>query len=193
MCRDSKSALFRAAALAALTGICLAGCTSTSGMSSHDDLGDPASLLALGVDNFGNQIGAAWPSIPQSNQVSLKGDQSRRYLQLGKENFRNANFGTAERYFRKAVEIRPDSTGAWMGLAASYDQLGRFDLADRAYDALAKLRNGDARIINNRGYSYLLRGDYAKAEEYLKKAQSIDPSLVEVDGNLQLLEEVINS
>lgn len=173
----------RLAALAIIAGLALSGC-STTAVSTYGTTG------SIGVDNHGNQIGAAWPSIPHSNQVSLFGDRSKRELQLGKENFRGANYGKAENHFRKAVEVRPDNASAWAGLAASYDQLGRFDLADRAYDQLAKLRKGDARIVNNHGYSYLLRGDYAKAEEYLKRALAIDPTLEEADGNLILLEKV---
>ena len=187
----SNSITGRLGVLAVVSSLALAGCSST-GASTYGD-SDPATLLALGVDSHGEQVGAAWPSIPHSNQVSLKGDPSKRYLQLGKESFRGDNFGLSERYFRKAVEARPDNAAAWAGLAASYDQLGRFDLSDRAYDALARLRKGDARVINNRGYSYLLRGDYAKAEEYLKRAQAINPGLAEIDGNLQLLQEVRSS
>ena len=39
----------------------------------------------------------------------------------------------AERHFRKAVELHPRDAESWLGLAASYDRLKRFDLADRAY------------------------------------------------------------
>lgn len=174
----------RAAAIAIATALVLSGC-SASAVSTH---GAPGAGLER--DNHGNNIDAAWPSIPRSNQVSLLGDPSRRQLELGKENYRGANYGAAEKYFRKAVELRPDNAAAWAGLAAAYDQLGRFGLADRAYEQLAKLRGEDARIVNNRGYSYLLRGDYENAERYLKRAQAIDPSLEEVEGNLHLLEKV---
>lgn len=178
--------------------LALAGCSSTTAISTHDTDAiqtNSASLANLGVDNHGNFIGAAWPSIPASDSASIDGDKSRRYLELAQENFYGDNFGNSEMYFRKAVEIRPDSVSAWAGLAASYDQLGRFDLADRAYDQLAKLISPDmrARVDNNRGYSYLLRGDYKKAESHFNKAHSLDPSLVEVDGNLQLLAEVRRS
>lgn len=183
----------RALTLAVLSGIVLSGCNATSGTSTHttdSTLTSAVERSDLGVDTHGNQIGAAWPAIPASNQASLKGEQGTKYLVLGRENFHGDNFGTAEASFRKAVEIRPDSFEAWAGLAASYDQLGRFDLADRAYDQLLKLKKNDARIMNNRGYSYLLRGDYAKAESWFTKAQASNPALEEVDGNMHLLEKV---
>jgi Flp pilus assembly protein TadD len=181
----------RAAALVAMLGVSLAGCTTTGSSSHQTD--DALTTASLGVDSYGNQIGAAWPSLPASNQISLKGDQSARLLQLGRESFRDSNWGLSEKYFRKAVETRPDNVAAWAGLAASYDQLGRFDLADRAYDQIAKLKKEDARLLNNRGYSYLLRGDYKKAQTYLERAQTLDPSFEEIQGNLDLLDRIRQS
>jgi Flp pilus assembly protein TadD len=188
------SRLARVFALTVISGVALTGC-NTTGSSSHIDTTSTSAVAAqdLGVDSHGGIVGAAWPSIPASNQASLKGDQSRRFLELGRENFKGDNFGNAESNFRRAVETRPDSFEAWAGLAASYDQLGRFELADRAYDQLLKLRKDDARVMNNRGYSYLLRGDYAKAESWFAKAQVKDPALEEVEGNLHLLSKVRDS
>lgn len=187
--------LSRALALAVMSGVVLSGC-NTAATSTHaidTTLTNAVERHELGVDNKGKLIGAAWPTIPASNQASLKGEQGRKFVELGKENFRGDNFGTAESNYRQAVEIRPDSLEAWAGLAASYDQLGRFDLADRAYDQLLKLKKNDARIFNNRGYSFLLRGDYAKAESWFNKAQAINPVLEETDGNLHLLAKVRQS
>src|SRR5436305_15077994 len=42
-------------------------------------------------------------------------------LRLGIEHFNRGNYGTAERYFRDAVEKAPKDVTAWVGLAASYD------------------------------------------------------------------------
>lgn len=109
-------------------------------------------------------------------------------LKEGKANFRSNNFGLAERNFRAAVESSPRNAEAWLGLAASYDQLGRFDLADRAYDELVEIKGPLPQILNNRGYSYFLRGDKAKARSVLTKASSADPQNQQILGNLELLE-----
>ena len=180
----------RAIMLVAVTSLPLAGC-NTTGTSTHSTDGTITS--SLGVDGNGNRIDANAPTSPWSNQVSLKGDQSARLVELGKESFRDANFGLSEKYFRQAVEIRSDNVAAWVGLAASYDQLGRFDNSDRAYDQLAKLKGDDPRILNNRGYSYLLPGDYKKASAFFNRAQTKDPTLEEVQGNLHLLDKVRDS
>jgi Flp pilus assembly protein TadD len=110
-------------------------------------------------------------------------------LSVAKQNFRQGNYGLAERYFRRAVESGPRDAEAWLGLAASYDRLRRYDLADRAYDQLIKLAGPTPEILNNKGYSYLLRGDYARAQETLLAAQAKDPGNPYIQNNLALLAE----
>ncbi len=66
--------------------------------------------------------------------TALLGSDPSDDLALGKKQYRAGNFGLAERYFRRAVETHPRDAEAWVGLAAAYDRLRRFDLADRAYD-----------------------------------------------------------
>lgn len=114
-------------------------------------------------------------------------DISASDLVIGKTQFRDANYGLAEKHFRKAVEQRADNAEAWMGLAASYDQLGRFDFADRAYDQLLNLAGRKPQVLNNMGYSHLLRGDRKKARQLLLEARKgmADPTVV--DANLALL------
>jgi Flp pilus assembly protein TadD len=47
--------------------------------------------------------------------------------------------------------------------SASYDRLGRFDLAERAYQSAIHLVGETTVILNNRGYSYMLRGNLVAA------------------------------
>ena len=114
-------------------------------------------------------------------------DVSATDLAEGKAQFREANYGLAENHFRKAVELKADNAEAWMGLAASYDELGRFDFADRAYDQLLRVAGRKPQIINNMGYSQLLRGNRKKAKALLLEARAgmADPTVV--DANLALL------
>ena len=119
----------------------------------------------------------------------LVGDDPNDDVQRGKKYFRSNNFGLAEKSFRSAVEKHPNDAGAWVGLAASYDRLHRFDLADRAYAAALRLVGPTAEILNDQGFSYMLRGDYARAHKKLQEAHAKDPSNPYVQANLQLLEE----
>ena len=80
-------------------------------------------------------------------------------LHLAIEHFNRGHYGLAEHYFQDAVEKAPKDITAWIGLAASYDRLGRFDLADRAYHSAIRLEGETVQILNNEGYSYLLRGE----------------------------------
>ena len=114
-------------------------------------------------------------------------DISEADLKEGKQQFLSANYGLAEGHFRKAVELRADNAEAWMGLAASYDQLGRFDFADRAYEQLLKLTGRKPQVINNMGYSQYLRGNKKKAKALLLEAKTGMADTTVVDANLELL------
>ena len=100
--------------------------------------------------------------------------------------FRTARSVSRKKNSSQLLRKPPDPV-AWMGLAASYDRLRRFDLADRAYAQAEKLEPANPVLYNNRGYSYLLRGNVVKAREYFLKAQSLDPDGAAVTNNLHLL------
>jgi Tfp pilus assembly protein PilF len=119
----------------------------------------------------------------------LLGDDPNDDLQLGKKYFRANNFGLAEKSFRAAVQKHPRDAEAWVGLAASYDRLHRFDLADRAYSEAMRLIGPTVEILNDQGFSYMLRGDYARARQKLEQARARDPHNPYVQANLQLLEQ----
>ena len=108
-------------------------------------------------------------------------------VSLGKHYYRTGNFGLAEKHFRAAAESQPHNAEAWLGLAAAYDQLRRFDLADRAYGQAIRIVGERVEIINNQGYSYMLRGDYRRARERLMLANVKAPDNAQVQANLQLL------
>lgn len=113
--------------------------------------------------------------------------KSNDKLNLAKTQFRERNFGLAEKKFRAIVESEPRNAEAWLGLAASYDQLRRFKLADRAYKQVRNLNGASVAYLNNRGYSYLLRGDRRRAGQSFRSAQRLDPKNAFVKNNLRIL------
>jgi Flp pilus assembly protein TadD len=119
----------------------------------------------------------------------LVGSNQNDDLNLGKRHFRERDYGLAERYFRRAVEMSPRDAEAWIGLAASYDRLKRFDHADRAYKQAIAILGPTPEILNNQGYSYLLRGDYKRARTKLYAARAKDPESARIQNNIALLEE----
>ena len=110
-------------------------------------------------------------------------------LRAGKVHFRNGDWGLAEENFRKAVELAPRDAEAWVGLAASYDRLRRFDLADRAYANAIQLVGHNTVILNNLGYSNLLRGNIQEARRHFLLAHEKDPANPYIMNNLELLDE----
>ncbi len=123
-----------------------------------------------------------------SAKVLLGGDPYDD-LSMGKRFFRDGNFGLAERYFRRAAEAGPRDAEAWLGLAASYDRLKRFNLADRAYAQVLRLTGATPEVLNNIGYSYILRGDYQRAGHKLREALAKDPDNQYVRTNIELIED----
>jgi Flp pilus assembly protein TadD len=110
-------------------------------------------------------------------------------LKLGQKQYRAGNFDLAERHFGRAAETNPRDPEAWVGLAAVYDRQRRFDLADRAYDQVLAIVGPTAELLNNRGYSYLLRGDYPRARATLLAAAAQDPKNPYIKNNLALLDK----
>jgi Flp pilus assembly protein TadD len=110
-------------------------------------------------------------------------------LRLAIQHFNGGHYGIAERYFRDAVEKAPKDATAWVGLAACYDRNRRFDLADRAYAMAIKLEGETVDILNNEGYSYMLRGDLKAARAKFTLAYKRDPTNPTVVNNLKLLDE----
>ncbi len=103
--------------------------------------------------------------------------------------FAEQNYGLAQQHFLKVTEQRPDNVDAWLGLAASYDQLRRFDLSQRAYNKAIALVGPSSSILNNMGYSYLLQGKLIEAKRKLYAAHKLDPDNPHVRANIELLRE----
>ncbi|MGH6769631.1 MAG: tetratricopeptide repeat protein [Xanthobacteraceae bacterium] len=145
-----------------------------------------SSLAASGDPAITGSVGA--PRVePNGGSSGLLGKDPYDDVSLGKKYYRSGHFGLAEKHFRAAVERAPRDAEAWVGLAASYDRLKRFDLADRAYAQAIGILGQTPEILNNRGYSYILRGDYVRARKTLLAAQAMDPANPFIKNNLLLL------
>ena len=184
----------------AAAALWLAGCSTSNGLSNIFASKSPA------VDASEAQASVEAPDsaqaaddttgtvveqggVPGKPVKGLLGSDPYDELSLGKKYFRTSNYGLAEKHFRAAVEKHPRDAEAWIGLAASYDRLRRFDLADRAYGQAVGIVGPTVEILNNQGFSYMLRGDYKRAHAALAAAQRKDPGNKYVQNNLRLLEE----
>jgi Flp pilus assembly protein TadD len=115
---------------------------------------------------------------------------AEKAVEKGKTHYREGQFGLAEQSYRRAVEQDKNNAEAWLGLAASYDHLKRFDHAGRAYDVVLKLAGRTPAVLNNLGYHYYLRGDLVRARATLMEAKRRDPDNEQVRINLELLDSV---
>ncbi|MFN3889771.1 MAG: tetratricopeptide repeat protein [Beijerinckiaceae bacterium] len=149
-----------------------------------------AAMAAAGCSEFGLDPSAPAPAAATTpvSPLETKFYSSDEDVQAGFRNFEEGAFALAETRFRKAVEKSPRDLTAWIGLAATYDRLRRFDLADRAYGQAIKIGGVTVTILNNRGYSYLLRGDVVNARKQFMEAYKIDPNNPTVINNLHLLD-----
>ena len=148
-----------------------------------------AAILVIGL--AGCQATVTPTPVPDAvtgqNPGDVKYYPSDEPLHLGQEYFNRGIYGTAERYFQDAVEKAPKDPRAWIGLAASYDHLRRFDLADRAYAQAIALAGETTQILNNQGYSYMLRGNLTAAREKFNEAFQREPDNPTIQNNISLL------
>jgi Flp pilus assembly protein TadD len=155
-----------------------------------------ALMISLGgceTDSTSPTLVSATPTSTPSPSPTVEQPADVQYypsdepLRLGLEYFNRGVYGVAERYFRDAVQKSPRDPTAWIGLAATYDRISRFDLADRAYGAAVKLVGNSIEILNNQGYSYMLRGNYIAARKKFAQAYAREPNNPTVLNNLKLL------
>jgi Flp pilus assembly protein TadD len=140
-----------------------------------------------GISSANGESAIQSPTLTVQDPADVKYYASDEPLKLALEHFNRGSFGIAARYFEDAVTKAPRDATAWVGLAASYDRIGRFDFADRAYKEAIKLVGETTDILNNEGYSYMLRGNLVVAKQKLLKAYKRDPQNPTIINNLQLL------
>jgi Flp pilus assembly protein TadD len=155
------------AAAACVVATSLAGCDSNLNVTSPPEFTAPTPTL--------------------QDPADVKYYPSDQPLKLAMEYFDRGNYGLAQRYFQDATEKSPNDATAWVGLAASYDRIGRFDLADRAYAQAIHLVGETTDILNNEGYSYMLRGDLTHARAKFLKAYEREPNNPTIINNIKLL------
>lgn len=174
----------------------LTGCETTS--TPLPDLFGKSANQSAGETGDPETTGSVTAPLPENGPPApdgtrgvppLMGVDPYDDLNLGKQYFRQGSYGQAEMHFRRAVEKGPRDAEAWLGLAASYDRLKRFDLADRAYGQLLRIVGPTPEILNNQGFSFILRGNYRKAREILMAARAKDPTNPYIQNNIDLLEK----
>lgn len=110
-------------------------------------------------------------ALPVPENARLADNES---LAKGRMLFGRGEYALAADAFRKAVRYDPASADAYNGLAASYDQLGRYDLSGRYYELALAQAPEDARILRNFARSMLKQGDTLAARKLIAEAAALD-------------------
>jgi Flp pilus assembly protein TadD len=113
------------------------------------------------------------------------GDEDTR---VARAHFIHGDYGLAQQYYLRAVASSPQNSAAWTGLAASYDRIGRYDLAARAYRQAERHGAVHYVILNNRGYESLLRGDRRGALRLFFRARELAPHNPTITNNIAIAE-----
>jgi tetratricopeptide (TPR) repeat protein len=95
-------------------------------------------------------------------------------------------YGLAIEGLSEAVARDPGNARALSLLAISYAQVKRFDLADRYHAQALEIDPSSVVVLNNWGYSYLVRGDDSRATDLLARAAAANDGRSIVTANLAL-------
>lgn len=144
-----------------------------------------AALAGCAPNNFGEPTG----SLAETALVDGALPSTGKMIHEAQLQFTEGHYGLAVDAYAKSVERDPLNPEGWLGLAASYDQIGRFDLADKAYERVQELIGATPSVLNNLGYSYLLRGNLDRSRATLAAAYKLDPHNPYILNNIDMLNE----
>lgn len=142
--------------------------------------------LAVSSCGLGNYLGLQQQASAHSQTASpaLKSD-----LSAARAAFARGNYGIAIDHLESELARSPASVSALNGLGSSYDQLGRYEVAQRYYFRALDLAPQSSLTIGNIGYSYLLQGRNLEAASLFQLALNYDSANTVAAANLGLAKQ----
>ena len=117
--------------------------------------------------------GCAWMGGgAQSPFADTEVQQSQDPYETGRTYFEEKQYGLALAAFRESLRQHPDAPRELNAVAACYDQMLRFDLADGYYNLALNLDPNSVQTLNNLGYSHYRRSQEGYGSEYLMSART---------------------
>jgi tetratricopeptide (TPR) repeat protein len=107
-------------------------------------------------------------------------------VERGRALILTGQYGLAIDGLNDVVTRDPGNARALTLLAVAYGQLKRFDLADRYHARALEVDPNSPVVLNNWGYSYLVRGDDRRATNLLERAVATSDGRPIVAANLAL-------
>ncbi|HET9810997.1 MAG TPA: hypothetical protein VFP53_04795 [Sphingomicrobium sp.] len=92
----------------------------------------------------------------------------------------------ARSYLKQAITSGHASWEAWNGFGIVCDLERDWDGADAAFATADELSPDNAEVLNNHGWSLLLRGEWESAVVPLQRAAELDPKSTRIANNLEL-------
>jgi tetratricopeptide (TPR) repeat protein len=132
--------------------------------------------------------GCAWTSSGVRPVIAFDGEQIvlQDPVGNGRALLLNGQYGLAVGALTQILQQEPRNVRALALLAVAYDHLKRYDLADRYHSAALQIDPNSVAALNNWGYSYLVRGDKARAVGLLERAAAVSKDRPVVAANLAL-------
>jgi Flp pilus assembly protein TadD len=103
------------------------------------------------------------------------------------------DFTKASSFVDAALASKNASWRAWNAKGVLCDFAEDWKGADEAFATAAKLEPDNSEILNNQGWSLILRGRWEQALNLIEEAAILDPKSVRVRNNLELAREALAS
>ena len=109
------------------------------------------------------------------------------YVNLGLSHEGVSNFQKAKETFEAAIELDDEFEVAYFELGAVLTEIGDLNGAIEVYGCVTELNPENTQALLSLGNLYILRSDFGRAEEYLKRVLKLDPTFEEARELLQAI------
>lgn len=109
-----------------------------------------------------------------SRSIEINPDNPAPYVSLGQLEYHSGNNESAARHLKQAVELAPDQVIAYFDLVIALRNIGEHQQALDYAKKMVEL-NPDAANLASLGRTYFEMGDLGLAEQYFRKAISVQP------------------
>jgi Flp pilus assembly protein TadD len=99
----------------------------------------------------------------------------------------------AAAFVNRALASKKASWRGWNAKGVLCDFAQDWKGADEAFATAAKMKPDNSEIVNNQGWSLILRGKWEQALKLLEQAAILDPQSARVKNNLELAREALAS
>jgi Flp pilus assembly protein TadD len=131
---------------------------------------------------------ARYTDILKSNPGDARSAEraARSSLMLG-------NATPARALLETAISSGHASWESWNAMGVLCDREGDWDGADAAYATADELNPDQPEVLNNHGWSLILRGEWPAAVLVLQKANRLDPKSARIANNLELAQAAVSA